>query len=90
MLNFQNQSTMNEHNLLGKVSGGNPSPIFISPNALMAMTIIKAEHFQQNLQAWSSEIIAGAKFHPTPVIKETLGLWRQFHILTDFYCKRDT
>jgi hypothetical protein len=39
--------------------------------------------------AWSSEIIAGAKFHPTPVTKKTPGLWRQFHILPDFYCKRE-
>jgi hypothetical protein len=39
---------MNEHNLLGKVSGGNPSPIFISPNELMAMTIIKQSIFNES------------------------------------------
>jgi hypothetical protein len=38
---------MNEHNLLGKVSGGNPSPILISPNALMAITIIKQSIFSE-------------------------------------------
>jgi len=46
-LNLQNQSTMNEHNLLGKMSGRNPSPIFISPNALMAMTMIKQSIFNE-------------------------------------------
>jgi hypothetical protein len=38
---------MNEHNLLGKMSGRNPSPIFISPNALMAMTMIKQSIFNE-------------------------------------------
>jgi hypothetical protein len=38
---------MNEHNLLGKVSGGNPSPILIPPNALMAITIIKQSIFSK-------------------------------------------
>jgi hypothetical protein len=38
---------MNEHNLVGKVLGGNPSPIFISLNALVAMTIIKQGIFNE-------------------------------------------
>ncbi len=85
---IKNQSTMNEHNLLGRVSGGT-HPKFSYPPMHSWLWLSSSRAFSMNLQAWSSEIIAGLKVHPTPVIKETLGLWRQFHILPEFYCKRE-